>query len=246
MDTALWITWYDLPPDRRAEYLSWTHETYIPELLKRSGYLWAAHFATVDKAQRPTTAREAVLNRTDDASIPKGDRYILLVGAESAAVFGNPVPGALHAGLPVDCRTMLAMRLGERMNIMAEFQRVEGPAAKDYKDGPVLAPCIQLGNYSCPWQHEEEMLAWYTQWRMPQMARLPGCIRTRRLASLAGWAKHAVLYEFVSLEARNQYYTAHEDAHPEMKAWSNRLVPKLIHAPGSSYLARRIWPEVSN
>ena len=130
------------------------------------------------------------------------------------------------------------------LNIMTEFQRVEGPAAKDYMDGMLLAPCIQLGTYNCPWQHEEEMLAWYTQWRMPAMIKLPGCVRTRRLASLVGWAKHAVLYEFVSLEARNQYYTKHEDMHPEMKAWSNRLVPRLIHAPGSSYLACRIWPVV--
>ena len=246
MDTGLWITWYDLPLEGRDAHLSWVHETYIPGLLERPGYLWATHFASVDKGERPTTAREAALNRTVDASVPTGDRYILLVGARDSIVFGNPVPSALHAKLPDESKKMLAMRIGERVNILTELQRVEGPAAKDYRDGMVLAPCIQLGNYGCPWQHEEEMLAWYTQWRMPAMSGLPGCIRTRRLASLVGWAKHAVLYEFASLGARNQYYTTHENNHPEMKAWSNRMVPKLIHAPGSSYLACRIWPAVSN
>ena len=246
MDTGLWITWYDLPEDGRDAYLSWLHQTYIPGLLQRPGYLWAAHFATVDPSQRPTTAREGRLNRTQDPSVPTGDRYILLVGARNSIVFGDPVPSALHAELPDPGKQMLAMRIGERMNIMAELQRVEGPAAQDYRDGMVLAPCIQLGTYECPWQHEEEMLAWYTQWRMPAMSRLPGCIRTRRLGSLVGSAKHGVLYEFVSLEARNRNYTAHEDAHPEMKAWSNRIVTWLTHAPGSSYLACRIWPAVSN
>src|SRR5207247_11165673 len=46
-DRGLWATWYDLPEAGRSEHLAWVHETYIPALLKRPGYLWAAHYATI-------------------------------------------------------------------------------------------------------------------------------------------------------------------------------------------------------
>src|SRR3990170_7085243 len=96
LDSGLWITWYDLPAEGRDAYLSWLHETYIPELLNRPGYLWAAHYAAVEKGARRTNARD-MRNTTDDASVPRGDRYLLLFGAENADVFGNPVPSTLHA-----------------------------------------------------------------------------------------------------------------------------------------------------
>jgi len=237
------MTLYDLPLEGRDAYFAWLHERHIPELLKRPGFLWAAHYASVDKATIPK-AKDKI--RTDDASVPASDRYILLVGAEDAKVFLNPVPSALRAELSDESRKMLAMRIGERENIMAEFARVEGPAMKEYQDGMALAPCVQIGSYDCRWQHEEDMLAWYTQWRLPAMGRLPGCVRTRKLVSLAGWGKHAVLYEFASVEIRNEYFPKHEDGRPEIKAWSHRMVANLIHAPTSPYLARRIWPAVTN
>ena len=244
MDSGLWITWYDLPAEGRDAYLSWLHETYIPELLNRPGSLWAAHYAAVEKGARRTNARD-MRNTTDDTSVPRGDRYLLLFGAENADVFGNPVPSTLHAESSAESRKMLAMRIGERVNIMTEAGRVEGPEARDYKGGMALAPCIQLGSYNCPWQQEEEMLAFYARWRMPAMGRTPGCVRIRKLASVVGWAKHGILYEFVSLAARNQHFIGHEDGHPGMKAWGDRVTKTLIHAPGSSSLACRIWPAVS-
>src|ERR1700688_2459924 len=47
-DRGLWVTWYDLPDKDRDAYLSWLHGTYLPEVLRRPGYLWAAHYATRD------------------------------------------------------------------------------------------------------------------------------------------------------------------------------------------------------
>ena len=238
MDRGIWVSWYDLPEDGRDAYLAWVREVYMPRLLKQPRYLWAAHYAAVDKGD--------IRVHTDDPSVPAGTRYFLLVGAEDADAFGNPVPSALHASLPPESRKMLAMRIGERTNILAEAGRVEGPAAKDYQGAAGPGPCIQLGSYNCPWQHEEEMLAWYAQARMPAMATTPGGgIRIRKLASVAGWAKHAVLYEFASVAARNHYFTAHKDR-PDMKPWLDWVARWLTHAPGSSSLGHRIWPAVSS
>jgi hypothetical protein len=47
-DRGIWITWYDLPMEGRDAYFSWLHGTYLPGLLKRPGYLWAAHYASQD------------------------------------------------------------------------------------------------------------------------------------------------------------------------------------------------------
>lgn len=240
MDRGLWITWYNLPEDGRTDYLAWLHEIYIPAMLARSGVLWAAHYASVPKGsvrfrssgQRPETS---------DPAVARGDRYILLFGARDALVFGNPTPSAVHAALPAGSKKLLAMRQQERTNIMTEVARVEGPAALDYKEGAKLAPWIQFGSFQCAAEGEEDALAYYAQWRMPAMTKMPGCVRTRTLASVAGWAKHAILYEFVSLEARNHFETTHEDG-DENREWTDRVFSNFTRAPGSSNVASKLWP----
>ena len=240
-DRALWITWYDVAPESRKQYLDWLHGSYLPALLRRGGYLWAAHYASVERMQ--TIRRENAVENPAIAGVPRGRQFLLLVGATDAGAFGTPSPPALHAALPAVDRNMLALRANARENIMVEAWRVSGPEEKAY-GGITGAPCIQLGSFNCAVADEEEMLAWYAQSRMPAMEKLPGCIRTRKLASVAGWAKHAIFYEYVSLEARNKSYLTIEDGNPQAKAWSDRMVPKLIHAPGSANLATRIWPAI--
>jgi hypothetical protein len=52
-----------------------------------------------------------------------------------------------------------------------------------------LAPCIQFGTYNIATPLEADILAWYSQLQMPNMTMAPGCVRTRKLASVFGWAK---------------------------------------------------------
>lgn len=242
MDRALWITWYNLPEQGRNEYLAWLHGTYIPGMLKRPGYLWAAHYASVgeEKIPRRTSGRKIT---TQDPSVPRGDRYILLFGAGHSNIFGDPLPAEMHAALPDPDRKILAIRIAERVNIMTEAARVEGPEAKNYKAGMNLAPCIQIGTFQSQWQDEMEALKWYAQWRMPAMTKLAGCVRARKLASVAGWAKQSILYEFLSLEGRNHFIAEHEDGNAN-RAWTDKVIECLTHAPGSANVAERLWPQV--
>jgi hypothetical protein len=232
-DRGLWVTWYDLPEAGRSEHLAWLHETYIPALLKRPGYLWAAHYASI-VMDTPATRRH-----TDDPAVPTGNAYILVVGAEDGNVFGKPAPSELLVALPEAGKRMIAMRIGERTNIFVEATRVTGPGAREYKGGMMLAPCIQLGSYNIDYQKEVDILAWYAQLQLPAMAALPGCIRTRRLASLSGWAKMGILYEFGSVDLRSKYFKGGGGPHK----WTS-AVQQLVHAPGSPNVARRIWPRV--
>ena len=242
-DRALWITWYDLPQAVRADYLAWMHQQYLPALLKRPGYLAAGHYATVERMT--TLRRENAVEHPSVAGVPRGREFLLLVVAEDANVFGAPSPRELHAALPEAGRKMLQLRANERSNIMVETARVSGPEEKNYKDGALTSPCIQIGTFNCAEADEEEVMAWYAQSRMPATKTLPGAVRTRQLASVAGWAKHSILYEYTSLEARNKSYMSMEDGRPDMKAWADRVVAKLVHAPGSANLATRIWPPIS-
>ena len=235
IDRGLWVTWYDLPTEGRDAYLSWLHDSYLPALLKRPGYLWAAHYAT-----RDTEARTD-LHHVEDPKVPTGYHYILLIGAKDAGVFGNPAPVEIHSALPEQARKMLAMRTGERVNLMTESSRCDGQAGKTYRDGLTGAPCIQIGSFNCPVEYEEEMLAGYVQVRLPAMCGAASCVRTRKLNSAAGWAKHAILYEFASLEGFERDYEV-TNAHAPIGLKGHSIVPMLIHAPNGPNSALRIWP----
>ena len=242
LDRAYWITWYDIADENHAEYLSWLHNSYIPKRLESSDILHAAHYQSEENVVHP--GEKGRLSHTENDEVPSGDRFILIFCAKEAHVFSNPTPSKLHETLSVEDRDMLNMRIGQRVNIMVDEARIEGPESTTRK-GSQLSPCIQLGNFnSGHWRDEDELTAWYAQWRLPCMSKLPGCVSTRKLVSVSGWAKHAILYEYISVEARNQRFIDHESHNPEMEEWTDRVVRKLNHAPGSPNLAKRIWPEI--
>lgn len=243
MDKALWISWYDLRASVRDEHLAWVHEVYIPKLLQRPGVLWSAHYASAKLATAPR------IRRTTARAVPGGTQYMLIVGGESAHVFSGDArsfaerqPTTWQKSLSAEDRSMLSARRGERISILTEEARVDGPDAAQ-RGGRALGPCIQLGSYNAETcELEEELLAWYADWRFPAMARLPGCIGMRKMVSVVGWAKHAVLYEFVSLQARAEGVATIPQLYPEMEAWTDRFIPHLVHSAGSPNVAQRIWP----
>jgi hypothetical protein len=204
--------------------------------------LSAAHYASESKV--PISGEPGRLRHANDSAAPMEDRYILVFGGKHPYAFANPMPATFHAGLPARDGSMLAMRAGERSNVMTVEAQVYGPDATQ-RDDPAFSPCIQLGSFnSGSYDEEDELADWYAKWRLPCMEELPGCVRVRKLVSVSGWAKHAVLYEFTSVDMRNAKSVDHESTNPEIEAWTDRVVRKLVHAPGSPYVARRIWPPV--
>jgi hypothetical protein len=238
-DRGLWATWYDLPVEGRESYLNWLHATYLPELLKRPGYLWAAHYASREREG----GGGAQIQHTTDPKVGTGFRYILLVGATDADVFGTPTPSAINAALPDAGRKMIAMRVGERVNILTETGRCEGRAAGTYDGRIVGAPCIQIGSFNCPVEYEEEMHAGYVASRMPAHCATASCVRTRKLNSVAGWAKHVILYEYMSLDGFTRDYEAANSKSP-LGVGGHSIVPYLVHAPFGPNSALRLWPPV--
>ncbi len=241
-DRGIWVTWYDLPNEGRDAYLAWLHGTYLPAILKRPGYLWAAHYAARDLEGGAANATR--YKHVDDPKVGKGYHYILLIAASDANVFGDPVPSVLHAALPEAGRKMLAMRLGERVNLMTETGRRNGRAFHAYREGLTGTPCIQIGSYLCPTENEEEMHAGYVLNRLPKMCDTPSCVRVRKLNSVAGWAKHGILYEFASVEGFEKDYDGAVAKSP-LGFGDHSVVPMLTHAPNGPNSAERIWPPAS-
>jgi hypothetical protein len=235
MDRGIWATWYDLPEQGKEEYLSWLHSVHIPEMLARPGYLWAAHVQNI-----VTPEREQNLNRrlthTDDPSVPTGHGYLLLYGAENPHTFVDPSPAELATSMTAQGRALMGRRMAPRTCIFVEVARVDGPEAKTRAPGITPGPVIQFGSFNInALENEDEMGTWYARSRLPLMAPMTGSIGARKLVSISGWAKHAILYEFISLEAVEKYFVDTEE-------WSRRVVKNLIHAPHSPSLGVRIWP----
>lgn len=240
-DRGIWITWYDLPTDGKDAYMTWLHGTYLPGLLKRPVYLWAAHYASQDLEGGAENSKR--YRHVDDPKVGKGYHYMLLIAAADASVFGDPVPSVLHTALPEEGKKMLAVRIGERMNIFTEACRRDGRALGAYKGGMASAPCIQVGSFDCDLDYEEQMHAGYVLQRMPKMCATPSCVRVRKLNSVAGWAKHGIIYEFVSKEGFDRDY-APAVANSPLGLNGYSVVPNLTHAPNGPNSALRIWPPV--
>src|SRR6185436_1777551 len=217
-DRGLWVTWYDLPEKERDTHIAWLHGTYIPKMLKKPGFLHAAHYSNAGVPPNPS------LRHTADTSVPTGNDYILIFGAESAHAytrgwqsFAKGATPKLEEGLTAEDRKMLAQRTGERVAFLAEEARAAGPDAGKREGEYTLAPCIQLGSFNAP-GCEDELMSWYGDWRIPALSRLPSCVAIRKLVSTSAWAKHVVLYEFASLEARHENIGKLASLYPEERS----------------------------
>ena len=241
MDQGIWATWYDLADESREEFLAWTHDCYCPALRVRPGYHWVAHYRYTGGGAQMARVQATAIGHTQEA-IGNGHQYLLLVGAASAHSFFKPALDEYE--LPAEYGPMLARRLGMRTAVFTEEARVNGPEPREFGPGSGLGPAIQMGGFRMRTPEEEfDLGRWYAQYRLPFMARTPGCIATRKLSGVAGWAKHSVIYEFTSLAARLQYFEEpHEALALDGTRWESKVMAGTVHAPGSPIIGERIWP----
>lgn len=244
MDNGIWASWYDLPSDDRDRYLSWLHDSYLTALVAQPGIAWAAHYEIAGGGAAMDKIHDTVA-RPDDEEVGSGTQYLLLIGAPSPQVFFSQSMAYRLQGASHEARDALNSRIGVRTCIFSEQIRVDGPESDQRPPGTTPGPAIQMGSFRLKTLEDEfDIGAWYAQYRLPAMARMPGSICTRKLVSAAGWAKHSILYEFTSLQAREDHFLGHESLALDEKEWTGRVIRYTIHAPGSPSVARRIWPEV--
>ena len=245
MDSGIWATWYDLSEDRREDHQRWLHGSYLPGLLGRPGIAWAAHYQHIGGGAAMQALGER-LPRGPAGEMGSGTQFVVLVGAASPHVFFRPESPIYADNQEGETRRRLGQRAGARPCVFVEEARVTGPDYGLCEPGGVTGPAIQTGSFRVRTPEDEiDLGGWYAQYRLPHMAGMPGAMRTRKLACVAGWAKHSVLYEFTSLEARLKYFEEpHEALALDEREWTSRIVKYTIHAPGSPTVGQRLWPPV--
>jgi hypothetical protein len=246
MDRGIWAIWYELPDERaaRAEYFEWFHGVHIPDKLARPGYLWAAHYELGHGGPRFQKVVDGLVHASN-AGLGRGRGFLALFGGLSAHTFLNPSPGQLKDRQDALTRRMIGLRQESYTCIFAEETRVNGPDVAKRGPGITPGPFVQMGNFNAA-SHaiEDDIGAWYAQHRLPFMASMPGCIGARKLLATAGWGKHSILYEYASLEAREERFIPHEEQAHDGKSWTARILPQLVHAPCSPAVGKRIWPDI--
>jgi hypothetical protein len=170
--------------------------------------------------------------------VPSGFSHLLLFGAANAHVFVDPNEAELAEQHDVETRRMLSRQAGARSAVFVEVERVEGPDGPGRRPGITPGPVIQFGSFNVnALENEAEMSTWYSRSRLPLVKPLAGTVGARKLVSIAGWAKHAILYEFASIDAAQKNLV-------DPSEWTRRVVDSLVHAPHSPTLGTRIWPPI--
>jgi hypothetical protein len=243
MDESIRIVWYDLAKDGKNEYLKWLHEIYLPTVMARPGILWAAHYRIIKNDDTIQKLSKFVGRSEDYGSVPSGSDYALLIGAGSPHVFFKPNIDDVDVEDRV-AQGMFAKRIGTRIVVTTEQARVDGPEIHQRAPATTPGPFIQLGHFRVRSVKEEfDLSEWYAGYRLPAIAAMPGAIAARKMVTVAGWAKHVVLYEFVSAEAHNSNFMKHEILAFTDGEWTNRVVKYTAHSPGSPSIGERIWPK---
>ena len=239
MDEGIWATWFDLNSKVKASHIKWLHGTYLPEVAALPGIAWAAHYELHPEIY---TKQRGRLTHTKDP-IGQALQQLVLVAAASPNIF-------FHASSPLEkknqskeTRARIAERQEVRWLISKEEYRVNGPEYQVSVPGGAPGPCIQMGSFNMATTESEIGLGqWYEQLRYPQFARTPSCIRMRKLLGVAGWAKHAVMYEFTSNEDRAKNMEgASDSAH---NPWGEKIIAQTVHSPGSPVIGIRKWPKL--
>ena len=241
MDTAIKAEWYDLDDADRDSFLAWLHGQHLPALQARPGHIWVGHYARAPQTgtSNPPGYPERV--EVDDPAVPRGSQYLLVTAAATPDVFFDP-----NAAAKVDAETaaLLARRKQYRFGIFIEETRVSGPDWYRHVQGTAAPPAIQLGNYQTRDQSGDmELALWYRAMKLPQVTRARGCIGARKLVSIAGWAKHGILYEFMDMDANEENFEQRFRDAGLNERWTGRHVLEIvIHAPFGPHAGRRIWP----
>ena len=244
MDDAIWAIWYDLEDNNDQEYFDWMHNDYLPFIQSKTGCLWAAHYkAGANEGTGMKAIRDNLPRVSDD--IGQGSQYIQLIGAASIATLTGNEKFVNNRGI---CQqAQLKKRKDIRECLFQVVSRVDGPETNLKTPATTPGPVIQMGSFRTKTIDDEfDVCSWYTQHRLPAIARLSGCIAARTMLCAAGWAKFSVLYEFTSLEDRRKNF---EEKHEAMgltdDKWTHKIHNYTVHAPGSPSVAERLWPPVS-
>ena len=213
--TGLLLVMADVPSDVEDEFNRWYNEEHLAERLAIPGVLNAARYLAVRS----------------------GPKYLACYELES--------PDAWYSDAWqrwLDHPTEWSQRMSPSQvattyvhNLYRVIYPPEPTAAGSAAD---MAPVLQVGRMGIPASYEEEFNDWYNTVYVPNYCQVPGVIQARRLMAVRGEPQYGVIYEFEHEKvSESPQWEAARDANP----WSDRIRPKMQHAPGSPGVYKKLF-----
>ena len=246
MSEVIKAEWFDLDDGSRTDTLDWLSKAYLPKVQAASGVGWVGLYAVVKSPEKGYISGAPEKVETTDPDIPTGWQYVILtVGLSSEVFFGQD--NALAALAHAHSKELSALA-NHRSAVFLEEQVVNSPEQRAFPYGMGPPPAMQIGHYNTNTPEDEiELARWYRSERFSRVSVTPGMIRGRKMLSIAGWAKHGVLWEFTDLPEGDYSFEHRFVAAARDDDWGGRHVLEYVtHCYGSPNAGRRIWPEVSS
>lgn len=159
----------------------------------------------------------------------EGARHLALFGSPDVGAFLSPSPGQLKTRQDALTREMMGLRIDASVGVFAEAMRVDGPQAAARAPGTSAGPFVRYANFSLPdAAAEDAAAAWTAQQRFTKLAASAGAIGARLMVAVLGGHRYALLEEFATEAA--------------LRAEPARFPEGAVHAPGSPFEGRRLWP----
>ena len=225
MSKTLYASWLDGDRDQIAEYMDVLRS--VPGVEQTAVYQPAPRSEAMQAAQRR-------VSRLDAPEMESANAWMLaevegpVVGLTITEKVG-PRPEQRVADGPA--RIVVSQMLFHQTNDVPGVEKGDGG----------FAPAVQFGALSTMSVDTEwKLLDWYERLRLQTVETIPGMIRTRRFVSIAGKARFAVLYEFLSVEARLKGFEEHHEwrgADPH-NPW--QLSEFALHCPGAPFVGARL------
>ena len=244
MGEVLRAEWFDLADGARDDAWAWLHGEYLPAVQPAPGVAWVGHYEIVPHPDKPYIDGAPTKSETGDPNVPTGWQNVILTAAASPEVFfGRDNPIDALANTHAD---RLAVRDNYRAAVFIEEQVTNSPEQRISPYGMGPPPAMQLGNYNANTPDDEvELARWYRFERFPRVSVSRGMVRGRKLVSIAGWAKHGVLWEFTDLPEGEFTFEPRFVEADRGETWPGRHVLEYVtHAPGSPHTGRRVWPKI--
>ena len=133
--------------------------------------------------------------------------------------------------------------IGTRVVVTTEQARVNGPEIGQRPNCTTLGPFIQLGHFRVRSVKEEfDLSSWYADYRLPSIVSMAGAISASKMVTITGWARHVVLYGYVSAEPHDTNFMDHEKLAFTYGEWTNKVAKNTAHGPGRPNIGARTRP----
>ncbi|MEP5152329.1 hypothetical protein [Planktotalea sp.] len=243
MSEVIKVEWFDLDEGSKIETLDWLHNSYLPKVQASAGVGWVGHYDIVQSPTKGYIDGAPEKHETTDPNIATGWQNVILTAALSSEVFfGQDAP--LDAIAESHAPQLKALQ-NYRTSVYLEEQVVNSPEQRTSPYGMGPPPAMQFGHYNTNTPEDDiELARWYRGERFSRVSVTPGMIRGRKLLSIAGWAKHGVLWEFADLPEGDYSFEHRFVAADRDDEWQGRHVLEYVtHCYGSPNAGRLIWPK---